>query len=135
MKTIKIPLDFPIIFFCIGLLVTGSSDWYPQIGGCERPFLRQTVWSKRNEFSNIVYNSGNNRKKRSFNTLLMLGSTYRAGVFFNYSRATNDAALCKSVMFKVECFSTVQVILLALIQGFNTVQIIRSALIQGFNTM
>ena len=86
MKTIKIPLDFPIIFFCIGLLVTGSSDWYPQIGGCERPFLRQTVWSKRNEFSNIVYNSGNNRKKRSFNTWLMLGSTYRAVFFFQFQQ-------------------------------------------------
>ena len=45
------------------------------------------------------------------------------------------AVLFKSALFKVQCFSTVQVILSALIQGFSTVQVILSALIQDFSAM
>ena len=61
----------------------------------------------------------------------------------SYSRASHnaafgppaDVALCKSVLFKVQCFSTVQVILSALIQGFSTVQVILTVLIQEFSTV
>ena len=44
---------------------------------------------------------------------------------------TKDAALCKSALFKVKCFSTVQVILSALIQDFSAMQVFLSALFQG----
>ena len=49
--------------------------------------------------------------------------------------APKDAALCKSALFMFPCFSAVQVILSALIQGFSTVQVILSALIQDLSAM
>ena len=64
-------------------------------------------------------------------------------IIIEYSRASHNAAfsatkdteLCKSALFKVQCFSDVQVILSALIQVFSTVQFILSALIQDFSAV